>query len=133
MLAAFSHVSLSVRDLDASAAWYEGVLGFVELFREEHDVQRARVYRFGNGGLALGLTQHRAGDDAGFDPARTGLDHLAFLVEDSAEMDRWVERLTAAGVTHSGLQPTPPGTFLNFKDPDGIALALFCPAGEAGQ
>ena len=35
------------------------------------------------------------------------------------------ERLAARGVDHSGVIDVPPGAILNFKDPDGIGLALF--------
>jgi glyoxylase I family protein len=131
-LDAFSHLALSVRDIDASAAWYEDVLGFVELFREDGPSLRGRVFRFGAGGLALGLTQHLDHEDAGFDPTRTGLDHAAFRVDRPEDLDVWLARLTERGVEHSGLQEVPPGTFLNFKDPDGIALAFFCPRPGSG-
>ncbi|CAN5535371.1 hypothetical protein BH20ACT2_BH20ACT2_13620 [soil metagenome] len=50
--------------------------------------------------------------------------HLAFAVGSSKELRRWAERFTAAGVSHEGVTEIPPGATLNFKDPDGIAVAL---------
>ena len=41
------------------------------------------------------------------------------------ELDEWAARFDAEGVTHSGAIDVPTGAILNFKDPDGIALALF--------
>lgn len=124
-LGAFHHVSLSVSDRDASAGWYASVLGFDELFREEGTERRACVMRFPGGGYSVGLTEHLGEDHDGFDARRTGLDHLAFTVGSEAELDAWAERLTANGVEHSGPVAIPPGAILNFRDPDGIALALF--------
>ena len=39
-LLGFHHCALTVRNRDASAAWYAEVLGFEELFREEGDDRR---------------------------------------------------------------------------------------------
>jgi len=124
-LAAIHHTALSVHDLDASARWYADVLGFVELFREESGERRGCVMGFAAGGYSVGLLEHRGVPDGGFDPRRRGLDHLAFTVATREDLERWAGRLTDAGIAHSGLIEIPPGVILNFKDPDGIALALF--------
>jgi len=124
-LIGFHHVGITVTDLDKSAKWYADVLGFEELFREESDERRASVMRFPGGSTGVGLVEHRANDGTAFDPTRLGLDHLAFTVATQAEMEQWAQRLTAAGVEHSGAIDIPPGAILNFKDPDGVALSLF--------
>lgn len=115
---------MTVTDLDASVVWYRRVLELEELFREDGEVRKACVLRFPGGGYAVGLVEHTPNDGA-FDPRRTGLDHVAFTVATQGALDAWVERLTAAGVDHSGTIDVPPGAIVNFKDPDGIALALF--------
>lgn len=119
------HVSLSVSDRDRSAAWYAEVLGFVELLREDGELRRAAVMRFPGGGYSVGLTEHLPVDEAGFDPRHRGLDHVAFTVADRAGLDEWARRLDEAGIEHSGVVTVPVGAILNFRDPDGIALALF--------
>ena len=123
-LIAVHHVSLTVRDLEVSAAWYRDVLGFVELFREEAEHRRACVMRFADGSYSLGLVEHVPSDRDGFDATVTGLDHLAFTVASEEALAAWADRLTAAGVEHSGAIPIPPGAILNFTDPAGIAWAL---------
>jgi glyoxylase I family protein len=65
------------------------------------------------------------GEHDAFDERRTGLDHVAFSVETREALDEWAAKLTAAGIEHSGAIDVPPGAILNFRDPDGIALALF--------
>ena len=123
-LVGFHHVALTVRDCDASVEWYTRVLGFETLFREEGEARRACVMRFAAGGYSVGLVEHGGGGDE-FDPRRTGLDHVAFSVRSEEALAAWAERLTAEGVEHSGAIAVPPGAILNFRDPDGIALALF--------
>ena len=124
-LSAIHHAALSVTDRDASARWYNAVFGFVELFREEGDERRACVMTFPESGYSVGLVEHRPADGQRFDPARLGLDHLAFSVETREQLDEWAASLSAAGVDHSGVADLPPGAILNLKDPDGISLALF--------
>jgi glyoxylase I family protein len=122
-LASFHHVALSVSDRDTSAAWYAQVLGFEEVFREEQAGRKACVMRFAGGGYSIALVEH-VGGGAAFDPRTRGLDHLAFSVARD-DLDAWATRLSDAGVEHSGPIEIEVGTILNFKDPDGISLALF--------
>ena len=123
-LTGLHHVALTVSDRDASVAWYRDVLGFVELFLEEGEDRRACVLRFPDGPIGIGLVEFTGEHDA-FDERRTGLDHVAFSVATRDELDEWAATLTAAGIEHSGAIDVPPGAILNFRDPDGIALALF--------
>jgi catechol-2,3-dioxygenase len=118
------HAALSVRDLDASLAWYRDVLGLEEIFRDESGERRMAVTRFPGMRDTLGMVEH-PGDGAGFDPHNLGLDHLAFKVTSGEELQAWVARLDTHGVDNSGVIDTPFGGMLHFKDVDGIALAIF--------
>ncbi len=124
-LVGIHHAALTVSDLDESAAWYAAILGFEELFREDGEVRRACVMRFPGGGYSVGLVEHSGTGRDVFDPSRSGLDHLAFTVPTRDDLERWAIDLSVAGVDHSGVVEIPPGAIVNFKDPDGIALALF--------
>jgi glyoxylase I family protein len=124
-LRGFHHVAVTIRDLDASVAWYGGLLGFEELFREEAPDRRACVMTFPDGSYGVGLVEYPTRPFEPFDPRRSGLDHLAFSVGTLDEIRAWATRLSDAGVIHSGVIEIPSGAILNFKDPDDIALALF--------
>lgn len=119
------HLSLTVRDLDTSASWYERLFDLEAVMDEAGDERRAKVYRLGGTTVMLGLTEHRGNDGSGFRPDRTGLDHAAFAVATRADVDAWAERLDTAGVGHSGRIDIPIGAILNFPDPDGIQLSIF--------
>jgi glyoxylase I family protein len=131
MIAGIHHLGLTVRDVEASAAWYAGVLGFrrVGEFVAPDGARRKVFLRHDGLAARLGLTQHRDADPGdAFDETRTGLDHLAFVVPDRAALDAWAERLSAAGVVHSPVAPAnsvPGAAVLVLRDPDNIQLELF--------
>jgi len=124
-LTGIHHVSLTVRDLDAAAHWYESLFDLQRLLDEPGDERRAVVYRLRGSGAMLGLIEHRNGDRTSFRPDRIGLDHAAFTAETRADVDAWAARLDAAGIEHSGRIDTPLGAILNFRDPDDIQLMIF--------
>ena len=119
------HVALTVSDLDASIAWYRAVFGLEEVLREQSDPRRAAVLTFPGTQMAVGLVEHAAGASHGFDATRIGLDHVAFSVGTREELDEWAGALQDHGIDHSGVIEVAVGAILNFKDPDGIALAFF--------
>ena len=134
------HLGLTVRDAEASAAWYEQVLGFRRSGAfQAPDGARQKVFLHHDGlGIRLGLTEHAAGDGTPFDETRTGLDHLAFGVSGPAELERWAARLDELGVPRSPVAAanTMAGTaVLVFRDPDNIQLELISgrPAGPAAD
>lgn len=123
-LAGLHHVALSVRDLGASLAWYRDVLGLEETFRDESEARRMAVTRFPGQRHTFGLVEHRNGG-GGFAPTNVGLDHAAFSVASLEDLRAWAGHFDRLDVVHSGVTETPFGGMLYFKDPDGIALALF--------
>ena len=122
---AFHHVSLSVTDLDRSVAWYRRVFGLDEVLHEQGGDREAFVFRFAGSRLMIGLVRHAGNDTEPFRPATTGLDHMAFDAGSRDDLERWVDHLDALGVEHSGVLDIPVGAIVNFKDPDGIQLAVF--------
>jgi catechol 2,3-dioxygenase-like lactoylglutathione lyase family enzyme len=130
MIGGIHHLGLTVRNVEASAAWYVDVLGF-ERDGEyaSPDGARAKVFlRHAGLHTRLGLTQHRDGRRENFDETHVGLDHLAFSVADRAELDAWQVRLTEAGVVHSAVVPANSiagAAVLVLRDPDNIQLELF--------
>lgn len=123
-ISGISYAALSVSDVERSAQWYIDVLDFSELHRTSDHTRSAVAVRSPDGSVGLGLVELSASARDAFTPFRTGLDHLAFHVPTQADLEVWAARLTEAGIEHSGIAPTPTGPIINFKDPDGIALAL---------
>ena len=119
-----------MRDVDASAAWYENVLGFYRVggYTSADGSFRKVFLRHAAVPARLTLAQHREGDDAPFDETRVGLDHMAFAVADRAALDEWADRFAAAGVPHSPVASAnsiPGAAVLVFRDPDNIQLEFF--------
>jgi glyoxylase I family protein len=130
MIDEIHHLGLTVRDVEASASWYERVLGFRRV--GEHaspDGARRKVFLRHDGLRArIGLTEHRDGSREPFDETRVGLDHVSFGVADRAELDAWAERLSSFGVVHSPITAAnsiPFAAVIVFRDPDNIQLELF--------
>lgn len=126
------HFAATVRDVEASAAWYERVLGlqripapFPHWGNEESG--HAVVLMHPENGLAIGLHHHVANGGETAHESRTGLDHLAIGVAHHDDLDRWAAWLDESGVEHSGVidatEPMPYSVIV-FRDPDNIQLEL---------
>ena len=123
-----SHLSLSVRDLGTSLAFYRDVLGLPVLM-EPFDAMAfsGREALMLAGRVVIALQEHAESDRSTFDPTRTGLDHLAFHVSERHHLDEWMARLDAAGIDHSDVRAVAFGSIVEFRDPDGIQLEVFAP------
>lgn len=132
-VSAYSHVRLTVTDIQRSRAFYDAVFALpvlAELPPDADEATRERlawldggiVYRFG--GSLLGLRP--VGGDA-FDENRVGLDHLSFAVASRADIDAAAATLDSLGVAHEPVKDIGAAYILEFRDPDNIALELFAP------
>ena len=123
--AGFSHVSLSVRNRDASRAWYRDVLGF-EVIDDVHEATYDEwVLVNPSNGAILCMQQHRANGGEEFDPVRTGGDHVALRVDSREELEEWARWFKEKDVEHSPVVDREYGSVLSFKDPDRFQLELF--------
>jgi glyoxylase I family protein len=126
---------LSVREPSVSAEWYARVFGFE--VRREFAGPDGRVLDVcmhqPDTGIELCLVGHAANTGEPFNEARTGLDHLEFLVVSRGELDEWASQLDDLGVVHSGVKvaPASKNAMVTFRDPDNIQLELFWRAGDA--
>jgi len=118
------HVAITVRDLDASVAFYERLLGVGPVAELAGEGLRRRLFAL-PGGTNLGLTQHDRGVDGDFSPFRPGLDHLGLGVASRDDLVAWVAHLDAVGIAHDGIVDVDYGSAISIKDPDGTALELF--------
>jgi glyoxylase I family protein len=125
----FSHVALTVTDLDVSVPWYNQLFE-AEPVMDLHDGDFHRKVYALPGGQLLGLTAHPgtvAGDR--FSEERPGLDHLGFGCSSRAEVTSLERKLVELGIDHSAVVDAAYGAVLSFKDPDGNALEFFATAG----
>ncbi|KAB1932323.1 VOC family protein [Micromonospora sp. ALFpr18c] len=126
------HVAFTVRNLEASIAWYQKVFnatladgklphygrewtGYAELVIEPRS------------GFAIGLHHNEGNQGEEFNEARTGLDHFSLNVETREGLEAWAAWLDSLGVAHSGIQtvkdPFPYSTVI-FRDIDNIQLEV---------
>lgn len=123
------HVALTVRSLAVSRPWYRQLIGSDPVLDEATDTGFHHTV-FMIGGTLFGLHEHPATDVAdAFTELRAGLDHVAFACADQAALITWRQRLDDLGIAHGDIVDAPYGSGLGFRDPDGIALEFFAPAG----
>jgi glyoxylase I family protein len=120
-----SHLDLSVSDVEASAAWYQRVLGLDRVRRSDLPGRTMIVLLHRPSGLIIGLNQHDDMPEGGFDERRCGLDHVGFTVAERAELEVWEARLAELGVAHSPVADVDSGAALVFRDPDNIQLEMW--------
>jgi catechol 2,3-dioxygenase-like lactoylglutathione lyase family enzyme len=119
------HIALSVHDIDKSTDWYVRLFDLTLV--AEFDEPAPMKVLFTPTGQAIDLRQDPDVADAGFTQTRVGLDHVGFVCASRPELDGWLDRLREHGVVESGIQESPFGWHLNFRDPDDIPLEFFLP------
>lgn len=129
MKARVYHVQVNVRDAAVSLPFWKALLGYLE-YRIVHEDRDVAGFSNGTTDLWLMATEPtQAG--AGFHRKRTGLNHVAFRVEQREDVDRFHrEFLDARGVPT--LYDTPrdfpeyaPGYYaVFFEDPDRLKLEV---------
>ena len=132
----FAHVRLTVTDIARSKAFYQDVFGWpiaVDMSDsvDEPGVRSSQEKIYGGtifqtpSGALLGLRPVAPGGQT-FDPDRTGLDHLSFMVDSRDALVAAEQQLTAAGIEHGEINDlTDSGmAILSFQDPDGVNLEL---------
>jgi glyoxylase I family protein len=124
MPAGVHHITLNVTDLDASRAFYEGLLGFG--VDQDFPGEKLRL-RLAEDGTRLLLRPLLPGTPAGdrFSEYRAGLDHIAVGAA-REEVFRLTETLRRAGLTadlhrNRGSEHA----MVTFRDPDNIQWEFF--------
>lgn len=126
-LGPITHVAVTVRDLSVSVPWYRAVIGTEPVLDEDTGPFRHVVFAIGSTLLGLHGFPEGPVDDRPFNPRRPGLDHIAFGCANRTELEAWARRLDVLGVDHGDIEDAGYGSGLAFKDPDGVALEIFCP------
>lgn len=112
----FSHITLLVRDLQASLEFYQGILGMSLRHRGRTDV----YLEWGSAWVCL-VERSEAGEQPG---GLAGMDHVAFYIA----ADDFQEAVDILNNHHIQIVRGPvqrgTGWSANFLDPDGIQLEL---------
>lgn len=126
-LAGYSHLSLSVTDLEKSTEWYCDILGFEVIAHIEGDEFVRSRLRQPDAGITLTLTAHAANEGDSFDERRAGMDHVSFVVPSVDDIHAFKECFAERGVEHSDVKATASGAggMITFRDPDNIQLEVF--------
>ena len=130
-LTGVAHLTLTVRNLGVSEAWYCELFGLERVHQEHQPHSDSVLLSDPDSTLVLSLRQHHGAGTARFDETRTGLDHVSFGVSSRDDLTEWEERLAALRVDHSKITETPFGSVLVFRDPDHIQLELSCRNGTS--
>jgi catechol 2,3-dioxygenase-like lactoylglutathione lyase family enzyme len=121
------HVAFTVRDVDASAAWYQDLFRMQVVMQADDETVRIRVLAHPECGWLIGLREYPAHPDATFSEFRTGLDHIAFAVSSRDDLEAWQGLLAEKGVNFSSIADSPFGSLIALRDPDNIQLELWLP------
>jgi len=123
---AITHVAVTVNDLAVSVPWYTQLFGSEPVLDENTGPFHHTVYLLGNTLFGVhGFPELQS--TAAFEEHRPGLDHVAFGCANRAELEEWEAHLNGLGIAHGGIVDAHYGSGLSFRDPDNIALELFCP------
>jgi glyoxylase I family protein len=123
---AITHVAVTVNDLSVSVPWYSRLFDAEPVLDEDTGPFHHTVFLLGNTLFGVhGFPELES--TSAFEERRPGLDHVAFGCTNRAELEEWQARLDELGITHGGIVDAHYGSGLSFRDPDNIALELFCP------
>jgi catechol 2,3-dioxygenase-like lactoylglutathione lyase family enzyme len=121
----FSHVGITVRDLETSLQFYGNLFGFERLFDDAHDDWRRVGLKVGDVQLELfSPFPGRAPGDAldAYYPMDFGRPKIALTVSD---VGATYDRLVASGVKPlCPIELTPRSKFFFIADPDGTPIQL---------
>ena len=120
------HITLTVSDVEQSAAWYQRLLGSADAAHRTGDGWQ-RIRLAWPDGLVIGVTAHASTTrEDSFDYSRIGLDHIGLACASEQEVRAWATRLDELGIDHGPVESAPYGWAVTARDPDGIAIAFFC-------
>ena len=100
------HVAITVSDLDRSTQWYARLFGADPVLDEDEESGTFHHTVFVlDGGMLFGLHTHMGAESKDrADERRTGLDHISFGLDGTAELEQWKDRLDELGIANGGIK-----------------------------
>ncbi|MGE4410234.1 VOC family protein [Sphingobium sp. B2] len=133
----FSHVGVSTHDMEATIAFYEGLLGYPRVVDEKTGIREGGVLRqvyfdLGEGQFivfmeAKGVAGIPESYDTGINGALGtpgGMYHFAFRVDTLAQLEAIRCRLAEAGTDVSGVIDLEAAKSVFLSDPNGLQIEL---------
>ena len=128
------HVSINVRNREASATFYAGVLGFRRLQTVPMDGGFSITYFEIPGGGRMELFDYAGKSrDAAREESEVGLRHLAFTVDDVAAAEKMLRGNGVTIVLPTTDLPSLGARVLLFLDPNGVTLEFCQPITSTGE
>lgn len=124
---ALHHISLTVRDLDASVAWYKDLFELTTMMDEEHEGGRAVVLMHPDTHVFLGLHAHDATGDGAFSETRVGSTTSPSRCPTGLPSRSGSSASPSAGSPHSEIKDRNHGSIVTLRDPDNIQLERYAP------
>lgn len=122
----FSHITLTVKDKDVSAEWYQHLLGKATVTPRNGDGWSRWRLQWPSG-LVIGLTENgKTADHQRFNEANIGLDHIGIACQSEAEVRAWAIKIDALGYTRGPVEDVSYCWAVTTRDPSGIPLEFFC-------
>lgn len=121
------HLNLTVTDLQRSSEWYARVLGLKRGWQMDDVEGRGQkiILLHPTEPLRLVLTHHKSSGGEPFSEFHTGLDHIAFAVDDRDALTAWQQHFDDLGVGHSPVKEGATGWLITFRDPDNIQYEMY--------
>ncbi|MDE0564084.1 ring-cleaving dioxygenase [Exiguobacterium sp. B2(2022)] len=114
----------TVRRIDKTARVLTEILGYRYVTTFERDGHDVRVFETGEGGVATEIHLVDRPDLPSERPGRGSVHHVAIRVEEADDMAKWIEKLDAHGISHSGLIDRYYFQSIYFREPSGILVEL---------
>lgn len=128
------HVSINVRDMEASAKFYVEVLGFRRLQTVPMDGGFSITYFEIPGGGRMELFDYAGANRAvQREESEVGLRHLAFSVDDVAAAEKVLRGKGVSIVLPTTDLPSLGAKVLLFLDPNGVTLEFCQPIASTGE
>lgn len=142
----FSHVGLVTRDMDATIAFYEGLLGFpaarCDIIKVSEGGEIRHVFFDCGGSQLIAFMEPRdiAGISEDYDAGMnrglglpSGMIHFAFEAGSESELEAKRAELIAKGIRVTDIVDHEWCKSIYFKDPNGIDLEFCCLTRELGE
>jgi predicted enzyme related to lactoylglutathione lyase len=115
------HIALCVKDIDATADFYEKAFGLKR--SEKKEGKTAWNLYMSDGEVNIALLQYKSDVGSGVDPSFVGIHHFGFQCDDLPKQQKQIEKAGGKFFFDLG-DPEDEGFERKFRDPNGIIFDI---------